>query len=41
MTPAPDAGAQDVVLRLDGITKRFGALTANDGIGFDPSAPEH
>ncbi|MWD28358.1 ATP-binding cassette domain-containing protein [Aquicoccus sp. SCR17] len=26
--------AQEVVLRLDGITKRFGALTANDGIGF-------
>ncbi len=28
-----DTGAQ-VVLRLDGITKRFGALTANDGISF-------
>jgi general nucleoside transport system ATP-binding protein len=27
--------AQEIVLRLDGITKRFGALTANDAIGFD------
>ncbi|TNF63513.1 MAG: ABC transporter ATP-binding protein [Rhodobacteraceae bacterium] len=26
--------AQDVVLRLTGITKRFGKLTANDDIGF-------
>lgn len=26
--------AQDVVLRLDRITKRFGALTANDGISL-------
>lgn len=26
--------AQDVVLRLDGITKRFGALTANDAVSF-------
>ncbi|MDR5651674.1 ABC transporter ATP-binding protein [Ruixingdingia sedimenti] len=31
MTPAP-AEAREVVLRLDGITKRFGALTANDAI---------
>ena len=28
-------GARDVVLRLSGITKRFGALTANDEISFD------
>src|SRR5690554_442177 len=27
-------GAQEVVLRLDGITKRFGALTANDAVSF-------
>jgi simple sugar transport system ATP-binding protein len=27
-------GAQDIVLRLSGITKRFGALTANDAISF-------
>ena len=27
-------GAQDVVLRLDHITKRFGALTANDAISM-------
>ncbi len=33
MTSA-DGGAQDIVLRLSGITKRFGALTANDGIGL-------
>jgi len=32
---AGEGGAQEVVLRLTGITKRFGALTANDGIGFD------
>ena len=25
----------EVVLRLDQITKRFGALTANDAISFD------
>ncbi|RVT83357.1 ABC transporter ATP-binding protein [Rhodobacteraceae bacterium CCMM004] len=28
----PDGAARDVVLRLDGITKRFGKLTANDRI---------
>jgi simple sugar transport system ATP-binding protein len=28
-------GAQETVLRLTAITKRFGALTANDAIGFD------
>ena len=28
-------GAEEVVLRLDKITKRFGALVANDGISFD------
>ncbi|WP_353472734.1 ABC transporter ATP-binding protein [Salipiger sp. H15] len=27
--------AQDIVLRLSGITKRFGALTANDAISFE------
>ncbi len=31
---APEAGAE-VVLRLSGITKRFGPLLANDAIGFD------
>ncbi|MCB2115159.1 MAG: ABC transporter ATP-binding protein [Rhodobacteraceae bacterium] len=31
---APDTGAE-VVLRLDGITKRFGPLVANDGISFE------
>ncbi len=31
---APDRGAE-VVLRLSGITKRFGPLLANDAIGFD------
>ena len=25
----------EVVLRLDGITKRFGPLLANDAIGFE------
>lgn len=30
-----NSGAQDVVLRLNSITKRFGALTANDSIDFD------
>ncbi|WP_415234483.1 ABC transporter ATP-binding protein [Pseudorhodobacter sp.] len=29
------SGAQEVVLRLVNITKRFGALTANDAISFD------
>lgn len=28
-------GAQDVVLRLDRITKRFGKLAANDAVSFD------
>ena len=27
--------AQDIVLRLNRITKRFGSLTANDGISFE------
>ncbi|WP_413868872.1 ABC transporter ATP-binding protein [Albidovulum sp.] len=31
---APEAGAE-VVLRLSGITKRFGPLLANDAIGFE------
>ena len=30
---APETGAE-VVLRLDGITKRFGPLLANDAISF-------
>ncbi|MCY1125758.1 ABC transporter ATP-binding protein [Frigidibacter sp. RF13] len=30
-----DTGGAEVVLRLSGITKRFGALLANDAIGFD------
>ncbi|MCB1396327.1 MAG: ABC transporter ATP-binding protein [Rhodobacter sp.] len=29
-----DKGAQEIVLRLDSITKRFGALTANDAVSF-------
>ena len=29
-----DHGAQDIVLRLTNITKRFGALLANDGISL-------
>ena len=28
------AEAREVVLRLDGITKRFGSLTANDAISL-------
>jgi len=32
MPPAPDA---PVVLRLDGIVKRFGPVLANDGVGFE------
>ncbi|MDP4033697.1 MAG: ABC transporter ATP-binding protein [Pseudorhodobacter sp.] len=31
---ADEMGAQETVLRLDGITKRFGALTANDAVSF-------
>ncbi len=31
---ADELRAQEVVLRLDGITKRFGALTANDAVSF-------
>lgn len=35
MNPAPPApGERPTVLRLDGITKRFGALVANDGISL-------
>ena len=33
MIPA-EGGAQDVVLRLDGITKRFGPLLANDAVNL-------
>ncbi len=33
MTSPP--ATSDTVLRLNGITKRFGPLTANDGIGFE------
>jgi len=35
-----DTEAQDVVLRLDSITKRFGALTANDAVSFQLSRGE-
>jgi ABC-type uncharacterized transport system ATPase subunit len=31
---SPAKGAQDIVLRLDAITKRFGALVANDAISL-------
>jgi simple sugar transport system ATP-binding protein len=31
----PDKGAEEVVLRLSGITKRFGPLVANDAISFE------
>ncbi len=30
-----EAGGQETVLRLSGITKRFGPLTANDGVSLD------
>ena len=35
MAGVPDAGPEDVVLRLNGITKRFGPLLANDAISLD------
>ncbi|PZQ46831.1 MAG: sugar ABC transporter ATP-binding protein [Rhodovulum sulfidophilum] len=35
MAGGPDGEGEAVVLRLSGITKRFGALTALDGVGFD------
>ncbi|MCA1974217.1 MAG: ATP-binding cassette domain-containing protein, partial [Caenispirillum sp.] len=36
MTAAASAtGGPELALRLDGITKRFGSLTANDGISLD------
>lgn len=35
-----ETGAQGTVLRLDKITKRFGALTANDAVSFDLKAGE-
>ena len=35
MPGTPDAKPEDVVLRLSGITKRFGPLLANDAISLD------
>ncbi len=35
-----EEGGAEVVLRLDRITKRFGALTANDAVSFDLRAGE-
>ena len=35
MAGLPDAGPEDVVLRLNGITKCFGPLLANDAISLD------
>ena len=34
ITPPPDARGAPTVLRLSGITKRFGPLLANDGISL-------
>ena len=31
----PAGGEAETVLRLSGITKRFGPLTANDAVSFD------